>query len=89
MMQCRDELCLETLPEESVNMAGLAFIQSFENYNTTLFAIGIQQTLPIYIGTQLRVFTSPAMNALGVIIILLTLAGAVVYEVVRQKEITR
>jgi spermidine/putrescine transport system permease protein len=64
-------------------------MQSFENYNTTLFAIGIQQTLPIYIGTQLRVFISPAMNALGVIFILLTLAGALVYEVVRQKEMIR
>lgn len=66
--------------------AGLAFMQSFENYNTTLFAIGIEQTLPIYIGTKLRVFISPAMNALGVIFILLTIAGAVVYELTRRKE---
>jgi spermidine/putrescine transport system permease protein len=83
------KITLPFLRPALLSAAGLAFMQSFENYNTTLFAIGIQQTLPIYIGTQLRVFISPAMNALGVIFILLTLAGALIYEVVRQKEIIR
>ena len=41
---------------------------------------------PIYIGTQLRVFISPAMNALGVAFILVTIFGAVMYEVLRRKE---
>ena len=58
----------------------------FENYNTTLFAIGIEQTLPIFIGTRLRVLISPAMNALGVVFICLTLCGALVYELLRRKE---
>jgi spermidine/putrescine transport system permease protein len=69
-----------------ISAAVLAFMQSFENYNTTLFAIGFQQTLPIYIGTKLRVFISPAMNALAVIFILLTLAGAVLFEYSRARE---
>ena len=69
-----------------ISAAVLAFMQSFENYNTTLFAIGFQQTLPIYIGTKLRVFISPAMNALAVIFILLTLAGAVLFEYSRIRE---
>lgn len=69
-----------------ISSAGLAFMQSFENYNTTLFAIGIEQTLPIYIGTKLRVFISPAMNALGVIFIILTIAGACFYEFTKRKE---
>ena len=64
----------------------LAFMQSFENYNTTLFAIGFQQTLPIYIGTKLRVFISPAMNALAVIFIVLTILGAMVFEYRRMME---
>jgi len=83
------KITLPFLRPAVISAAALAFMQSFENYNTTLFSIGFEQTLPIYIGTKLRVFISPAMNALGVIFILLTLAGAVVYEVVRQKEITR
>ena len=61
-------------------------MQSFENYNTTLFAIGFEQTLPIYIGTKLRAFISPAMNALACIFIGLTIIGAAVYEVIRRRE---
>lgn len=64
----------------------LAFMQSFENYNTTLFAIGFEQTLPIYIGTKLRVFISPAMNALAIIFIVLTVVGAVLFEWRRMQE---
>ena len=69
-----------------LSAAALAFMQSFENYNTTLFAIGFDQTLPIYIGTKLRQFISPAMNALAVIFILLTVSGAVTYEILRRRD---
>ncbi|MFO7912700.1 MAG: hypothetical protein R6V15_11115 [Desulfotignum sp.] len=40
---------------------------------------------PIYIGTQLRVF-SPAMNALGVAFIMVNIFGALIYEIIRRKE---
>jgi len=83
------KITLPFLKPALISAAGLAFMQSLENYNTTLFAIGIEQTLPIYIGTKLRVFISPAMNALGVIFILLTLSGAILYEYLRQKEENR
>ena len=81
------KITLPFLKPALISSAGLAFMQSFENYNTTLFAIGIEQTLPIYIGTKLRVFISPAMNALGVIFIVLTIAGACLYEIIRRKEV--
>jgi len=80
------KITLPFLKPALISSAGLAFMQSFENYNTTLFAIGIEQTLPIYIGTKLRVFISPAMNALGVLFIVLTIAGACFYEITRRKE---
>ncbi len=80
------KITLPFLKPALISAAALAFMQSFENYNTTLFAIGIEQTLPIYIGTRLRVFISPAMNALGVVFICLTLCGALVYEFLRRKE---
>jgi spermidine/putrescine transport system permease protein len=79
-------ITLPFLKPALISSAALAFMQSFENYNTTLFAIGFKQTLPIYIGTKLRVFISPAMNALAVIFILLTIAGAVLYEMRRLKK---
>jgi spermidine/putrescine transport system permease protein len=80
------KITLPFLKPALASSAVLAFMQSFENYNTTLFAIGFQQTLPIYIGTKLRVFISPAMNALAVIFIVLTLAGAILFETRRLRE---
>ena len=79
-------ITLPFLKPAIISAAALAFMQSFENYNTTLFAIGFDQTLPIYIGTKLRVFISPAMNALAVIFILLTITGAILFEIKRFRE---
>ena len=64
----------------------LAFFQSFENYNTTLFTKGIDTTLTVYIASKVRTGLTPAVNALSLILILLTLAGAVVYEILRRRE---
>ncbi len=72
-----------------ISSVALAFMQSFDNYNTTLFAIGVEQTLPIYIGTKLRSFISPAMNALAVIFIVLTIVGAITYEYRRRHELIK
>lgn len=80
------KITLPFLKPAMLSSAVLAFMQSFENYNTTLFAIGIEQTLPIYIGTKLRVFISPAMNALAVVFIAFTVIGAVLYELRRAGE---
>lgn len=58
----------------------IAFLQSFENYNTTLFVYGTDRTLPIYLASKVRIGLTPAVNALGVIFITLTIAAAVLYE---------
>jgi len=63
----------------------LAFLQSFENYNTTLFVIGIQDTLTINIATRVRLGLTPAVNAIGVIMIALTIIGAIAYEITRRR----
>lgn len=83
------KITLPFLRPALISAAALAFMQSFENYNTTLFAIGFEQTLPIYIGTKLRQFISPAMNALAVIFIALTVAGAAIYEIMRRRELSK
>jgi spermidine/putrescine transport system permease protein len=80
------KITLPFLSPALISSAALAFMQSFENYNTTLFAIGFEQTLPIYIGTKLRQFISPAMNALALIFIVLTILGAGIYEAMRRRE---
>ncbi|WP_045222966.1 ABC transporter permease [Desulfonatronum thioautotrophicum] len=64
----------------------IAFLQSFENYNTTLFVIGIQDTMTINIATRVRLGLTPAVNAIGVILIVMTVCGAVAYEILRRRE---
>lgn len=69
--------------------AALAFMQSFENYNTTLFSIGIDQTLTIYIATKVRQALTPAINALAVVMIALSIVGAVAVEIAQRREARR
>lgn len=66
--------------------AALAFMQSFENYNTTLFSIGIDQTLTIYIATKVRTALTPAINALAVVMIVVTVVGAIAIELTRGRR---
>ncbi|WP_299983018.1 ABC transporter permease [Desulfobacula sp.] len=83
------KITLPFLRPALISSMALAFMQSFDNYNTTLFAIGVEQTLPIYIGTKLRSFISPAMNALAVVFIILTVIGAIAYEYRRRREMIK
>ncbi len=72
-----------------LSAAFIAFLQSFENYNTTLFVIGTQDTLTLNIASRVRLGLTPAVNAIGVIMIALTILGAIVYEVLRRREARR
>jgi spermidine/putrescine transport system permease protein len=69
-----------------LSAALLAFLQSFENYNTTLFVVGAESTVPINIASRVRLGLTPAVNAMGVIFIGLTVIGAILYEVRRRAE---
>jgi spermidine/putrescine transport system permease protein len=66
--------------------AVLAFLSSFENYNTTTFAILADKTLVTVLAGRVRQGTTPSLSALAVIIIAVTLIGAVAYEVLRRRE---
>lgn len=65
----------------------IGFLQSFENYNTTLFVRGTETPLTVYIASKVRTGITPAVNALGLVLIGLTIVGAIVYEVVRRVEL--
>ncbi|WP_439816067.1 ABC transporter permease [Zavarzinia sp. CC-PAN008] len=67
----------------------LAFLQSFENYNTTLFIRGNENTLTTYIANKVRSGVNPSLNALGLVLIVLTVLGAIAYEVLRRREAAR
>lgn len=67
----------------------IAFLQSFENYNTTLFVRGTETPLTVYIATKVRTGLTPAVNALGLLMILLTVIAAISYEFGRRARSNR
>lgn len=64
----------------------IAFLQSFENYNTTLFVIGIKTTMTIRVASMVRLGLTPEINALGVLFISFTIIAAISYEIRRRGE---
>tara|TARA_Y100001968_G_scaffold5074_1_gene4495 strand:+ start:1452 stop:2777 length:1326 start_codon:yes stop_codon:yes gene_type:complete len=66
--------------------AVIAFLASFENYNTTVFSILSEQTLTTVIASKVRLGISPAISALALVIICLTLIGAFFYEISRRSN---
>ena len=67
----------------------LAFLSSFENYNTTTFAILADKTLTTVLAGRVRQGVSPAISALAVLIVAVTLIGAVAAEIVRRHQAAR
>lgn len=72
-----------------LSAAVLAFLQSLENYNTTLFVAGYDTTLTVYIASKVRTGLTPAVNALALVMILFTVGLAVIYELKRRREAAR
>ena len=66
--------------------AVIAFLSSFENYNTTTFAILADETLTTVLAGRVRQGMTPSISALAVLIIAVTVAGAALYEIVRAGE---
>jgi spermidine/putrescine transport system permease protein len=66
--------------------AVLAFFQSFENFNTTLFTRGGATTVTIFIASRIRTGVTPEVNALGLVLISITVTAAVVYSIRRRKD---
>jgi spermidine/putrescine transport system permease protein len=67
----------------------IAFLQSFENYNTTIFSIGGSHTLVTEIGSRMRFGLSPAVNVIGIIFVVLTITFATIYVIFREREKSR
>lgn len=65
--------------------AAIAFFQSIENFNVTLFTKANETTLTVYVFSQVRSGISPKINALAFLLIVVTLALALVYEMNRRR----
>jgi spermidine/putrescine transport system permease protein len=79
-------ILLPFLKPAIVSAVVIAFLSSFENYNTTTFAILADRTLVTVLAGQVRQGTTPALSALAVVIISLSLAGAILFEVMKRRE---
>lgn len=66
--------------------AAIAFFQSIENFNVTLFTRGGADTLTVYVFSKVRSGITPTINALALILILFTLGAAIWYEVARRRK---
>ena len=64
----------------------VAFFQSIENFNVTQFTRGGADTLTVYVFSKVRAGITPTINALAFLLILVTMALAVIYEVNRRRQ---
>ena len=67
----------------------IAFFQSVENFNITLFTRGNSDTLTVYVGSKVRTGITPTINALALCLIALTVIGAIAYEISRRRAAAR
>jgi spermidine/putrescine transport system permease protein len=66
--------------------AVIGLLQSIENYNTTVFAIGGDWTLVTEIGSRFRFGLSPVINVIGVIFVAITVLAAITWTLIRERE---
>jgi spermidine/putrescine transport system permease protein len=83
------DILLPFLRPAIFSAAIIAFLSSFENYNTTTFAILANKTLTTVLAGRVRQGMTPAISALAVIIIGITVMGAILYEIVKSAELRR
>lgn len=67
----------------------LAMLQSIENYNTTLFVRGFETPLTVFIATKVRTGLTPAVNALALVMIAITIISAIALEILRRRRAAR
>ncbi len=62
-------ITLKFLRPAIVGAGSVAFLMSFENFNTTLFLVGSEATLPINLYLQVRDGSTPVINAISFLLI--------------------
>jgi len=79
-------ITLPSLRPAIIAACAVAFLLSFDNFNTTLFLIGNSATLPIQVYSAVRLGLSPKINAISVVFILVTVSLGLLAEFLRQEE---
>jgi spermidine/putrescine transport system permease protein len=63
-------ITLKFLSPAIIGAFAVAFLMSFENFNTTLFLIGSESTLPINLFLRVRDGSTPVINAISFLLII-------------------
>jgi spermidine/putrescine transport system permease protein len=80
-------ITLKFLRPAIIGAFAVAFLMSFENFNTTLFLVGSQSTLPITLYLQVRDGSTPVINAISFLLIVGTsLLALINLSFSRKKE---
>jgi len=85
-LQAFRKVLLPFLKPAIASAAVLAFLASFENYNTTVFTIASESTLTTVLAGKVRYGINPSVSALAVVIAAVTLLFAAVLEVARRRR---
>jgi spermidine/putrescine transport system permease protein len=81
------KILLPFLKPAIASAAVLAFLASFENYNTTVFTILSESTITTFLAAKVRYGINPSVSALAVSIVVITLLGAALHEMLKRREI--
>jgi spermidine/putrescine transport system permease protein len=81
------KILLPFLKPAIASSAVLAFLASFENYNTTVFTIISESTITTFLAAKVRHGINPSISALAMAIVILTLLGAALHEVLKRREL--
>jgi len=79
-------ITLRYLRPALIGSAAVAFLMSFENFNTTLFLVGSESTIPITLYLQVRDGSTPVINAISFILILTSSVIALANLFIARKE---
>jgi spermidine/putrescine transport system permease protein len=79
-------ITLRFLRPAIIGAGAVAFLMSFENFNTTLFLVGSEATLPINLYLQVRDGSTPVINAISFLLIVGTSLAAVANLYFSKKE---
>lgn len=79
-------ITLKFLRPSIIGAGAVAFLMSFENFNTTLFLVGSEPTLPINLYLQVRDGSTPVINSVSLMLIVGTSLLALVNLYFTKKE---
>jgi len=79
-------ITLPFLRPSIIGGAAVAFLLSFENFNTTLFLVGSEATLPITLFTQIKDGSTPVVNAVSFLFIICLSAFALINFLISMRK---